>query len=135
MNKTTHRWLLIANVTIGFSTTAFAQDIDASKMEYQSSCAACHGMDGKGNGPVSDELKSRPTDLTLLAKNNNGVFPTSVLNEVIDGTRQTRAHGNSEMPIWGLRYVLNSKMATTYLNLPYEPRPAIFNYIKRIQQK
>jgi mono/diheme cytochrome c family protein len=129
------KWLLIGNAIIEFSTYAPAQDIDASKIEYQSSCAACHGIDGKGNGPVSEELKTRPTDLTLLAKKNNGVFPSSVLSEVIDGTRQSRAHGNREMPIWGLRYIFNSRMAGTYLNLPYEPRTAIIDYLNRIQEK
>ncbi len=92
-----------------------------------------HGW--KRKRTVSSELKSRPTDLTLLAKNNNGVFPVQVLNEVIDGTRQTRAHGNREMPIWGLRYVFNTNMAGTFLNLPYEPRAAIFDYLNRIQER
>ncbi len=134
---TAFKWLIVANAILGFGigTCALAQNIDVGKMEYQSSCAACHGMDGKGNGPVSEELKSRPVDLTLLAKKNNGVFPISKLNEVIDGTRQTRAHGNSEMPIWGLRYVFSPEMARTYLNLPYEPRTAIIDYLNRIQEK
>lgn len=128
-------WAIVANAIIGLSTCALAQDIDAGKMEYQSSCGACHGMDGKGNGPASAELKSRPVDLTLLAKKNNGVFPVDLLNVVIDGTRQTRAHGNREMPVWGLRYVFDAKMARTFLNLPYEPRAAILDYLNRIQEK
>ncbi len=135
MDRAAFRWLIIANAIIGFSTAALAQDVDTAKLEYQTSCAACHGMDGKGDGPVSVELKSRPTDLTLLAKKNNGVFPISVLNAVIDGTRQDRAHGNREMPVWGLRYVMNPEMARTYLNLPYAPRTAIFEYLNRIQEK
>ncbi len=134
MEKIAFAWLIIANAMVG-GTSAFAQEIDKGKVEYQSSCAACHGMDGKGDGPVSAELKSRPSDLTLLAKKNNGVFPIDALNEVIDGTRQTRAHGNREMPVWGLRYVFDAKMAATFLNLPYEPRAAIFDYLNRIQEK
>ena len=58
-------------------------------MEYQSSCAACHGMDAKGNGPVSKELKTRPADLTVLAKNNNGVFPYDTVYQMIDGRNTT----------------------------------------------
>jgi hypothetical protein len=34
------KWLIIANVIIGFSACASAQDINVGKMEYQSSCAA-----------------------------------------------------------------------------------------------
>ena len=83
------KWLLIANTIIGFSARASAQNIDVGKMEYQSSCAACHGIDAKGNGPVSKELKTPPTDLTVLTKNNNGVFPYEMVYQVIDGRNST----------------------------------------------
>lgn len=49
---------------------------DFGKTEFESSCASCHGIRGKGNGPLVPLLTRRPTDLTLLAKNNQGVFPT-----------------------------------------------------------
>src|ERR1039458_2265890 len=42
---------------------------------YRAYCAACHGTDGKGDGPASEALKSRPLDLTDLAKRNGGKFP------------------------------------------------------------
>jgi mono/diheme cytochrome c family protein len=74
MKKAAFEWLIIANAIVSFSSCAWAQDADAGKTEYQSSCAACHGVDGKGKGPLSLELKSTPTDLTVLAKKNNGVF-------------------------------------------------------------
>ena len=64
-------------IAMGFSAYALAQDIDIGKIEYQSNCASCHGMDAKGDGPVSKELKTHPTDLTLLAKKNKGVFPVN----------------------------------------------------------
>ena len=59
---------------MGFSACALAQDIDIGKIEYQSNCASCHGMDAKGDGPVSKELKTRPTDLTVLAKKTKVCF-------------------------------------------------------------
>jgi hypothetical protein len=58
-------------------------------MQYQSSCAACHGIDVKGDGPVSTELKTPPADLTVLAKNNNGTFPYDMVYQVIDGRSST----------------------------------------------
>ena len=67
--------LIIAITIIGSSACASAQNIDGGKTEYQSSCAACHGSDAKGGGPVGKALKTAPADLTVLAKNNNGVFP------------------------------------------------------------
>ena len=60
--------LMIASLTVAFATAAQAEDFDAGKAEFQSSCASCHGTDGKGNGPVSEQLKVPPPDLTILAK-------------------------------------------------------------------
>jgi len=94
------KWLIIANTIIGFSACASAQDIDVGKTEYQSSCAACHGIDAKGNGPVSKELKKPPTDLTVLAKNNNGVFPYDMVYQVIKGL------GRSQTPVLWMIFLL-----------------------------
>ena len=80
-------------IAMGFSARALAQDIDIGKIEYQSNCASCHGMDAKGDGPVSKELKTRPTDLTLLAKKNKGVFPVNAVYRIIDGRDQIASHG------------------------------------------
>ena len=59
MAKAAFKWLIIANAVIGFGVSAWAQEIDVGKIEYQSSCAVCHGADGKGKGkgPLSAELK------------------------------------------------------------------------------
>src|SRR3974390_752094 len=77
--------LIVTAVIIGFGLYASAQDINIGKMQYQASCAACHGVDAKGDGPVSNELKTHPADLTVLAKNNNGVFPSDKVYQIIDG--------------------------------------------------
>jgi hypothetical protein len=76
------KWFIIASFTIGVTTAALAQDADIGRSLYQSSCGICHGIDGKGKGPLSEQLKVAPTDLTVLAKNNNGVFPVSAIYEV-----------------------------------------------------
>jgi len=124
------KWLIIANTIIGFSACASAQDIDVGKTEYQSGCAACHGIDAKGNGPVSKELKTPPTDLTVLAKNNNGVFPYDMVYRVIDGRNSTiGSHGTREMPIWGYRF--GPPQAFRFKNRIL----AVIEYLKRIQEK
>jgi mono/diheme cytochrome c family protein len=69
--------------------------------EYLKSCASCHGRTGKGDGPVADSLKRRPTDLTKLSENNKGVFPFARTYEVIDGRFNVMVHGPRDMPIWG----------------------------------
>lgn len=97
--------LMLASALAAFSTCGFAQDIDLGKMNYESNCAACHGQSGKGDGPVSVELRAKPTDLTLIAKRNGGVFPAEVLYQIIDGRKTVRAHGTYEMPVWGFVFL------------------------------
>ena len=108
--------LIIADVMIGLNTSGRAQQLDAGKTEYQVHCAVCHGIDGKGNGPASDELKTHPADLTMLAKNNNGVFPYKAITEVIDGRKALKAHGTREMPIWGYQLTPMPKRTITPLS-------------------
>ena len=105
METSAFKWFIIVITIIGFSAYASAQNVDVGKAEYQSSCAACHGIDAKGDGPVSKELKTPPTDLTVLAKKNNGVLPFNTLYEIIDGRNSLIvSHGTREMPIWGYRF-------------------------------
>ena len=64
-------------------------------------CGDCHGDDGKGNGPKASSLTQKPADLTLLAKNNNGTFPTPRLTRILDGSAAIPAHGSAQKPVWG----------------------------------
>ena len=123
------RLLAACGALIIFGAFASAQEIDAGKAEYRSNCAACHGIDGKGNGPVSKELKTRPTDLTILAKNNNGVFPVNTVSKVIDGREPVKSHGTREMPIWGYRYGPPQAFRFKKRIL------AVIEYLKRVQEK
>lgn len=69
---------------------------------FRAHCAACHGPGGKGNGPVAAALKTKPADLTVLAKNNGGKFPYERVQKYILGDdASTTSHGSREMPIWG----------------------------------
>ena len=44
------------------------------------------------------------SDLTMLQKDNNGVFPSDRIREVIDGRKDIKLHGSRDMPIWGNEY-------------------------------
>jgi mono/diheme cytochrome c family protein len=69
---------------------------------YHAHCAACHGPEGKGNGPAAAALKTKPADLTILAKNNGGKFPTERVQKFISGDDPSlSSHGSREMPVWG----------------------------------
>ena len=143
------KWLMIATLTAGFAAAAQAEDVDIGKSEFQSSCASCHGTDGKGKGPVSEQLKVAPSDLTVLAKNNGGVFPTNAVYEIIYGSKTISAHGTREMPIWGERFnpivSLPHNVDPSYWKLAGPERSpevvvrtrilAVIDYLSRIQQK
>ena len=130
METTTIKWLLIASIVIGFSACASAQSIDVGKTEFKSSCAACHGIDAKGDGPVAKTLKTPPADLTVLAKNNNGVFPYDMVYQMIDGRNTSVAsHGTREMPVWGYRF--GPPEAYRYKNRML----AVIEYLKTVQVK
>ncbi|MDH4480387.1 MAG: c-type cytochrome [Rhodoferax sp.] len=87
------------------SGLVFAQQAktDMGKREFEANCASCHGMDGRGNGPLGNLLRVGPPDLTQLAKKNQGILPMNRLYEVIEGGT-VAAHGTRDMPIWGREY-------------------------------
>lgn len=68
---------------------------------YMPYCAACHGENGKGDGPAASTFKEPPPDLTALAQNNNGTFPSDHVAAVLRFEVETPAHGSKEMPVWG----------------------------------
>lgn len=55
---------------------------------YADYCAACHGDDGRGNGPGAEGLRPRPADLTTLAARNGGVFPQVAVMSRVYGYHQ-----------------------------------------------
>ena len=98
-----------------FGTATVAQTKAAAEKQYEqlifsvrgpdlfrAHCAACHGPEGKGNGPAGAALKTKPADLTVLAKNNGGRFPTQRVQRFISGDDPSLpSHGSREMPVWG----------------------------------
>ena len=73
----------------------------SGKQMYNTYCAVCHGMDGKGGGPAASALKDHPTNLAQLARENGGRFPDAHIYSVLEFGMETPAHGSADMPIWG----------------------------------
>lgn len=92
---------IVVFLCIGLGTRIWAGETDQGQQSYVQYCASCHGKDGRGKGPVSPYLKIKVPDLTLLKKNNKGIYPTAKVMSAIDGSRTVRAHGDGEMPVWG----------------------------------
>jgi mono/diheme cytochrome c family protein len=105
------------------------------KQEYLVHCATCHGMEGKGDGPMKILLTVVPADLTQLRKKNNGEFPFWRVYKVIDGRDVVRGHGARNMPVWGAEflyeegggYLDEDRVIGRILGLVY--------YLQSIQQK
>jgi len=139
---------IAATTIVSGGQTLAAEVLDPGKAEYHSSCAPCHGSDGKGTGSVSAVLKVPPPDLTVLAKKNKGVLPFSAVYEIIDGRKTVMAHGTRDMPIWGDRYApepskaLIPRPSENILSLFLDPETvvrmrilAVIDYLNRIQEK
>jgi mono/diheme cytochrome c family protein len=69
------------------------------KQMYVNYCAPCHGVDGRGRGPVAPALRAAPVDLTLLAKLNRGKFPDTHVVTVLELGSEMPSHGTVEMPV------------------------------------
>lgn len=93
-------------VVIPVSRTSAAN----GKQMYVNYCAPCHGVDGRGQGPVAAALKKQPANLALLAKNNGGKFPSTHIMSVLEFGADNPSHGTAEMPVWG---PMLGKMDTT----------------------
>jgi mono/diheme cytochrome c family protein len=102
--------LFAASTMMGTIDVLHAQpEENPGRNEFLRSCASCHGVSGKGDGPVAKSLSSPPSDLTRLSEANNGVFPVSRVHEVIDGRIERLVHGTRDMPVWGDRYMQEMK--------------------------
>ena len=99
--------LLVSVVISAFAQTTSPRQppmrpVDGATI-FRNNCAACHGTEGRGNGPVSKALKRDVPDLTTLSQRNGGAFPvTHVRTTIMFGADDLLpAHGSKAMPIWG----------------------------------
>ncbi|WP_299879889.1 c-type cytochrome [uncultured Sulfitobacter sp.] len=79
---------------------ALAQDAEVGEALYQTHCAACHGIEATGNGPMAPILTLQPPNLRTLTARHDGVFPVVRVVTRIDGRDPLVAHG-SPMPVYG----------------------------------
>src|SRR5215211_6732976 len=97
--------LLVISFTVSQRTLAGDNKdyVKSGEKLFNQHCISCHGIDGKGDGPVSVSLKVPPADLTAIQKKGEK-FPFDRVTTAIDGEHTDRsitAHGTSKMPVWG----------------------------------
>jgi mono/diheme cytochrome c family protein len=132
----------IGVMLIGLSASAVAADkLDVGKREYNSVCAVCHGLTGKGDdGPLKSLLVKPVPNLTVLAKNNKGVFPFDRVYQIIDGRQEIKSHGPRDMPVWGNAF--NNQTSLYFENYPQNDCEsaarsrilALVEYLYRLQE-
>jgi mono/diheme cytochrome c family protein len=105
---------------------------NSGRQMFEAYCAACHGKEGKGDGPVAAALKAPPADLSVLARQNNGKFPSIKVAKAITGEAGVSAHGSKEMPIWGPVFMSMSHQHESEVHLRVAN---LADYIKSLQQK
>ena len=129
-------------------SAAIAEEETIGSDEYRVSCLSCHGVGGRGNGPLAKFLTVKPTDLTTLAKNNGGQYPNIKAGQypflrvyqIVDGRAAVELHGDRAMPVWGNRYLADQPQGHSPYGGEYEKivRGRILElvyYIQSIQQQ
>lgn len=80
------------------------RDLERGRFLYRVYCVACHGSSGTGDGPVADDLRQRPADLTRLAAASETGFDRDAVAAAIYGISDRPGHRGSEMPLWGFEF-------------------------------
>jgi cbb3-type cytochrome c oxidase subunit III len=84
----------------GGGSCAFASDAYEGYQLYKTYCMICHGVEGKGDGPLAMKLGDvRPTDLTDAAR--MGKHSDKEVFQIIQGTAD-HAVIDGQVPRWGM---------------------------------
>lgn len=99
---------------------------------FATHCAACHGPQGEGDGPVAPTLAVSVPNLRTLSQRNGGQFPAAAVASYIDGRQMPLAHGTRVMPVWG------DVFSATRELVPEAPDPAkrieaLVEYLRGLQ--
>ncbi len=97
-------------------------------------CAPCHGVDGRGQGPVASALKQQPADLALLSKSHGGRFPSNHVVAVLEFGDGNPARGGTAMPVWG-RLFGTMDQSPTQSNMVAMRISNVSRYVETLQAK
>jgi mono/diheme cytochrome c family protein len=124
--------------------------LQQGKQLYMKYCASCHGQNGTGDGVVGAMLTPKASDLTQIAKKNDGRFPFYEVMLLINGRSPTaqnqdtslpglpKAHGDPGMPVWGEIFSRQEMSEGTPMDLQLATTGKIMmitEYLQSIQAK
>ncbi len=83
-------------------------DLARGHQLYAEGCSACHGNEGKGNGPASASLDPKPVDFTdLMRARERSVFALyQVIGQGLDGTSMRSFANLPDEDRWALAFVV-----------------------------
>jgi hypothetical protein len=96
-----HLILLFGCLLLTTPAIVWGNDIGEGRKQYLQHCAACHGVNGDGHGPLEYELRAPPADLRLLSRKYGNPLPEDQIARFMDGRADVKAHGPRDMPVWG----------------------------------
>jgi hypothetical protein len=111
------------------------EQLAQGKTDFIKHCAPCHSESGKGNGPEVKVIPGiKPSDLTLISRNNGGVFPYQQVADTIDGRKGVPSHKRFDMPFWGVNFQQEGKEFTPASEAQARLRiDAVVSYIATLQ--
>ena len=124
-------------LALGLASPVAAQDAMQGEALFGFYCATCHGNAATGNGPMSPSLVVAPSNLTRLAAENGGVFPTARVIMRIDGRDPLVSHG-SMMPVYGDFFEgtdVATKAETGQPIMTSQPIVDLLAYLQSLQQE
>ena len=106
-----------------------AGDVPNGRDLYVSHCAICHGLDGRGQGPLAQAMKLVPADLTQIATKHAGTFPDAKVSDVVRNGGAVLGHGSRAMLPWGLYFSERHNPAVGKARIK-----ALVGYLKTLQE-
>lgn len=108
---------------------------DEGRAFFAANCTSCHGTSGRGDGPAASGLRPAPTNLTQLARDNGGTFPTARALAYVYGDAQ-QAHVARAMPQFG--GAMADDLVPVEIDGTFTPTPrvlaALLSYLESIQE-
>jgi high-affinity iron transporter len=94
---------------------AAAPDLALGARLFQAQCAACHGLQGRGDGPLAATLDPKPTALAqpLRARERTLFALHEIISNGVEGTAMRGFGALSEQDRWALAFFVGT--------LPYSP--------------
>lgn len=136
MPKTVLVVLLSALLSTVTALSAQEANPDEGGALFRTYCATCHGIEGRGSGPMAEMMVVDPPDLTQLAAGNDGTFPVLWVARRIDGRDLVPAHGGP-MPLFGSFFEgsdLPLKLPTGQPMMVSQPLADLLAWLESIQE-